>query len=450
MTLTSLARYDHERVSQVGTKAVVVGSSISGLVAARVLADGFDEVTVFERDSLPDEPRPRRGVPQASHSHVLLEAGRSTLSDLFPGYVEDVVADGGLVIDYLSDMHFYAEGGFLATGPKQIPMLSASRPLFEQHVRHRVAELESVTIQSGSHVTDYRTSAGGTAVTGVNVREVGNGHEESVDADLVVDASGRTSKTPRWLETNGYTAPQVDEVTVDVAYSTTVVERPPDDRRAFVLIPAPPLGRGCFVFPVEGGRWLVTMSGAHGDHPPTDRDEFVEFAGTLPFDEPHTLLENNRWIADDIAHHPFPSNRRHRYEKLDRFPDGLVVLGDALTSFNPVYGQGMSVGTLEALALHHALAAGTDDLADRFFDRVADVIDPAWRLAAGTDFQFDETGGPRPLGTRAINWYLNRLQRSARTDGQLHLTFGRVVTMQESPTTLFRPGVLWRVFGPTG
>lgn len=185
--------------------------------------------------------------------------------------------------------------------------------------------------------------------------------------------------------------------------------------------------------------------------PPTNAGELIEFAGSLPFPETRRLLEDNSWISEDVYRYPFPSNRRNRYEDLDRFPDGLVVVGDAIASFNPVYGQGMSVAALQALVLHHTLASEErGGIADRFFDRATDVVDPAWTLAVGADFQFAETDGPKPRGTDLVNLYFARLFRKMHTDGSLNRTFNRVVSLQDPPSVLFHPRVVWRVLKPIG
>jgi 2-polyprenyl-6-methoxyphenol hydroxylase-like FAD-dependent oxidoreductase len=203
------------------------------------------------------------------------------------------------------------------------------------------------------------------------------------------------------------------------------------------------------MFPVEDDRWMLTLFGMHGEHPPGDPEGFTEFAGSLPINDFARVVEDHGLASDGIEQYPFPSNRRVRYEDLGRFPDGLLVVGDGIASYNPIYGQGMSVAALQALQLHHALAAdGTDDLPARFFERAAAVVDDAWRLAVGADFQFDETSGPKPTGTDLVNRYFSRLIRTATTDGRVADAFHRVVIMEERPTSLFRPGILWRVFTP--
>ena len=449
MTLATVPRYDSDHVSRVGEHAAVVGGSMAGLIAARVLADTFDRVTVIDQDPLPDNPVVRRGVPQASQPHVLLEAGRATLEDLFPGYCEDLISAGALITDFTSDLRHYEEGGFLADGPKRIPVYAASRPLFEQLLRQRVAALDTVYIRPNCQFIEYRVNDTATTVEGVIVRDEATKQEE-ITADLIVDATGRTTRTPRWLTNHGYTPPDVDEVYVDVAYSTTVLDRPADDRRVFFVPPSPPSTRGGGAFPIEDNRWLVTMQGIHGDDPPTTMDGLEEFAASLPVPHLKQLLDTYPQVSEDIEHYPFPSNVRRYYEDLDRFPDGLVVLGDAIACFNPIYGQGMSVAALQALQLHHTLAAdGDENLALRFFDQAADVIDIAWMMAVGADFSFPQTRGPKPRGVDLFNRYVSRLIRKAHTDGVLADAYGEVIVMKQPPTMLLRPSIMRRVLSPS-
>ncbi|MDS0277419.1 FAD-dependent monooxygenase [Halomicroarcula sp. S1AR25-4] len=448
MTLTTVPRYDRDAVDTVGDHAVVVGASMAGLLAGRVLADGFESVTVVERDSLPDEPTTRRGVPQGDHVHALQEAGRATLEDLFPGYSKELLSAGGLLVDTMSDFQHYEKGGFLADGETRMPMYSATRPLLEQVVRRRLAAIDSVTLRTECRQVDYLTNRDGTAVTGVELRD--DGGRDEVAADLVVDATGRTSQTAAWLGDNGYESPTVDEVHIDIAYSTISAERPTGDHRAFFVPPDPPRTRGAGVFPVEDGHWVVTFAGVHGDHPPTDPAELRAFAATLPVPELAEIVDEQELTEADVAHYPFPSNRRRRFEALDRFPDGLVVTGDALCSFNPIYGQGMSVAALEALVLHHTLASAEDTgFGLRFFEAVEPIVDVPWSIAVGGDFEFPSTTGPKPRGTDLFNRYIARLMRQAHSDWRLREALVRVFMMETPPSTLLRPTTAWRVLKPT-
>ncbi|SIS05735.1 FAD-dependent oxidoreductase [Natronorubrum thiooxidans] len=447
MTLTTVPQYDSEQIADREGHAVVVGAGIAGLLAGRILADAFDEVTVLDRDPLPDEPVARPGVPQARQIHILWEAGRATLEELFPGYSEALRSAGGVVIDGQRDFYMYSQGGFLAAGSEPFQLYAATRPLYEQLLRGRVSELDGVKLRGNCPFLEYLADDGVTSVNGVMIRD--DGAEQELAADLVVDATGRTSRTPNWLAKHGYTPPATEAVHVDLAYSASLIERPADDHRMIGVLAEAPRTRGGAVLPVEDNRWLVNLHGIHGDHPPTDVEESNDFAASLPTPIVKDLLEERPRVSTEIPFYPFPSNRRYRYEELDRFPDGLVVMGDAIANFNPIYGQGMSVAALEALMLHHTLA--TDDrkqFGRRFFDRATEVVEPAWMLATGADFSFPQTKGDKPRGTAFFNWYLGRLFRKAHTDSVLTDAFTRVLSMQQPPTSLLHPSVLWRVLRP--
>jgi len=250
MTLATVDRYEPDRTPTIGDRAVVVGGSMAGLCAARILADTFAEVVVLERDRLPAEPIARRGAPQISHPHTLLEAGRATLEDIFPGFGEELLTQGGVLIDSGTDMEYYDQGGFVADTEARLPTYCASRPLFEHVVRRRLRQIENVRIQNNSQVLGYRTDDDATAVTGVDFRNE-DGDERTLDATPTVDATGRTSRTPQWLDNHGYEAPPVEEVRVDVTYSTIQVERLPDDRRLLFVPPSPPRTRDGAVIPVS-------------------------------------------------------------------------------------------------------------------------------------------------------------------------------------------------------
>lgn len=450
MTLATIPRYSSRRrhwVPENDRNVVVVGGSMAGLLSSRVLSDYFENVTVLERDRLEPPTAPRRGVPQSEHVHILLEAGRSIIKDLFPRFPEAFLSRGGLQVD-TRDFRFYQSGGYLATPVERLDFYSASRPFLESVVREVLLERPNVDVRSECQVIEYSTDTARGGVTGVRFRN-GSGDEATLEADLVVDATGRTSKTPKWLERNGYESPPEDEVRVDVQYGTVHVSRPPEDRRTFVIPSEPPRKRALGMVPHEDDRWILTCAGVHGAQPPSEAEAFPAWVADLPVPEIGEVVADTDLLSSSVASHALPSNLRRRYEQLDRFPDGLLVVGDAVASFNPLYGQGMSVAALEALQLHHHLRQGEGRARPlEFFQEVSSVTDIAWNLAVGSDFRFDETTGPKPFGTDLINWYVDRLAGKAHLDGRLAHEFFRVMRMEIPPQSLFRPGMLRRVFSP--
>lgn len=447
MTLATVPRYDPDSVQETTGQAVVVGSSMAGMLTARVLADRYTTVTVVDRDTLPDEAIARRGVPQATQPHGLLEGGRATIEDLLPGYCDALVDAGGLKVDIGTDVEFYDDGVELARSEVERTMYCASRPLFELVVRRQLAAIDGIDFRDGCTFLDYHHDDRRGAIEGIRIRDESN-ETTVLEADLVIDATGRTSRTPDWLAEHGYSKPQLDEVHIDVQYGTVQVQRPTGDCRMVFLPSSHPHSRGGLVVPAEGDRWLVNLHGFHGDHPPSDVDEFRRFADGLATPAIADLLDGASIISESVDKYPIPSSRRYRYEDLDHFPEGLLVVGDAIASFNPIYAQGMTVAAFEALVLHHTLADGHDDLADRFFEAAAPIVDNAWSLGVGPDFEFPETTGPRPSGSRIAGWYVGRLQRRARRDPVLTEALTQVIHFEQPPSSLFHPRVMWRVLSP--
>lgn len=448
MTLSSTSAYEAAAVPNFGGHAIVVGGSMAGLLTTRVLADGYDRVTLLERDPMPDEPVARRGTPQSQHVHVMLEPARVVLNDLFPGYQDEVQSEGALVLDAATELDYFDEGKYLADPTNEFPMPCASRPLFEQVVRRRVRDTSEIRIRDECQFVDYLSDDDATAVTGVQFRDE-TGEEQTLSADLVVDATGRTSRTHKWLADNGYRSPPTDRVDVDLAYGTVSIDRPTGERRAYFCVPQVGDPKGGVAIPAEGGNWIITLFGMHGDHPPSDLDGYIEFADRLPMSSIADLLRQYDWVSEDISVYPFPASMWRHYEALDRFPDGLLVTGDAIASFNPIYGQGMSVAALDALQLHHVLSEGDHNVGPRFFDQVETHLDVVWKVAVGGDFNFEGTDGPKPFGTDMFNRYLSRLINTAHDNEQVAEAFYRVLRLEERPTSLFRPRIAARVLLPS-
>lgn len=446
MTLDTVSRYDSDRVATTEGRAVVLGGGMAGLLTARVLADAYTEVVLIDRDEFPTDPSPRRGVPQGHHVHVLLEAGRAIISDLFPGYGEDLIRSGALIINVGEELRHYEEGGIITTPASRMEMYCASRPLIEGVVRDRLRTHDGVEIRQHTQFADYVSDESAATIEGVTIRT--DGEPETLEADLVVDATGRSSRTPTWLAEHGYEAPPVEEVTVDMTYSSIRLERDPADRTMYFAPPSAPREHGGAAFPIEGEEWLVTLGGMHGTDPPSEAERFADYAADIPIDGIERVIRENDLLSADVDTYPFPSNRRHRYEALDRFPENLLVVGDAIASFNPIYGQGMSSAALEAMQLHDLLAEERPPGGPTFFEAVEEVVDIAWSMAVGADIEFEATTGPEPRGATLFNRYFSRLIRQAHTDPHLAEELYTVIGMERGPTALLEPGTLWRTAKP--
>ena len=413
-------------------RALVIGGSVAGLLAARVAADRFAEVTVFERDRLPDRPEARRGTPQAEHTHALLDRGKAILEGLFPGFFADMATYGVAPLDTAADARWYHRGAWKMRFPSGYAGYPMSRRLLEWKVRQRVAAIPGVRISDGTPVDSLLATGGRVA----GIRAGG----EDVRADLVIDASGRGSRLPDWLGELGYPVPPLTKIRVDLGYATRLYRRPAAPRD-WALAICSGGARAGYIVPIEGGLWSVTLVGYFGDHPPADDPEFLAFAGSLPVPDIHMALAEAEPLGP-AARYRFAAYRWHRYERLPAFPPGVVAMGDAVCSFNPAFGQGMTTAAVESEVLAAWLRAGGTSTA-AFQRRVAAVVRDVWLMATFEDFRFPETEGARPRGWPAMQWLMDRFVAASNTDRLAMTRFLQVMHMHRRPVrALADPRVL--------
>lgn len=423
--------------------AIVIGAGIAGLSAARVLADRFAEVVVVDRDELPEHAGPRRGVPQGHHSHVLLVAGQQALGDIFPGLHEALADRGAIVFDSALDLHLYRLGAAWRPVRTDLPFVSVSRPLLEYTMRRLVAPLPQVTFRTGAAVSAL-TGADG-QVTGV----VLDGAEQ-LAADLVVDATGRGSRSDRWLTALGYPAPPVEEVKVSVGYVSRMYRHTPGDlpvSAAFVQPTPPEEKRIGAALRVEGDRWLVSVGGWHGDYPPADEESFRAHAESLPDPIIAELVQKAEPLTEPVPFQ-FPANRRRLFDQLTDVPGGYLAIGDAICSFNPLYGQGMTVAAQQAKALGQVLdqhGPATAEAVRDFYRQAAGIVFVPWQAAIGGDFDYPETVGARPGAAELFGRYSTLVQLAAQISGEVRKTVLEVQHLLAPPTALWQPSLVAEV-----
>ncbi|MDQ4070668.1 MAG: FAD-dependent monooxygenase [Actinomycetota bacterium] len=424
--------------------AVVIGGSMAGLSAAAVLAPRFSSVVIVERDPIADHPADRKGVPQGRHAHGLLPAGLERLERWFPGLTQELVEAGATEVDIGNDAVWYQGGGYRRRFRTGLSGPVASRALLEHQVRRRALALANVTLRSGARATGLTTDDDGSAVTGVILDD-----GTTLAADLVVDASGRAARSLPWLRALGYDAPPTSHIGIDVAYASRVFQAgAPTDWKVAVVLAGPPTGRQGVVLPLEGGRWLVTLAGMHGEHPPTDGAGFLAFARSLPSPEVADLVERAAPLGPIVSHR-LASNQRRHVERLRRVPGGLVLLGDAVCSFNPIYAQGMSTAALQAEALEQTLerVGGVDArFVKAFYKAAAKAITPAWQLTTGADFALPATTGLKAPGTDLLNRYMPHVFRASRVDERVALRLIEVTSLMRRPPALLAPSIMLRAF----
>ncbi|MEV6490392.1 FAD-dependent oxidoreductase [Actinoplanes sp. NPDC051633] len=436
-------------------RAVVLGGSVAGLMAARVLSDHADEVLIIERDDLAaldvsdadiaadpvGATGPRPGVPQGSQVHALLPSGQIQLERWFPGFVEAALAAGA--VNPPPDAHrFYMDGDLRAApqGATGMPGLISSRPFLEALIRHRVLALPNVRVHTG--VVEGLIVRDG-VVTGV--RHAG-GEEE---AGFVVDATGRSSRLSDWIAAYDFPKPPLQRMGIKLNYATALFKRPADpDVWTAISITTPAPGRTARIAgftPIEGDRWTMLISGYADDRPSRDSDDYRRRC-TDDFPAEFGTVATTAEQASDVLTYHQADSRRRDFHKLDRFPARLVAAGDAVASFNPVYGQGMTSAMLHASCLSEYLRSDPDLTrpAVSYFADVKIVVDAAWQISTMPDLGLPHVDGPYPKGYKAIRWISGLVYKASQKDRELNRSLGEVTTMLAHPSSLTSPKVLFR------
>jgi 2-polyprenyl-6-methoxyphenol hydroxylase-like FAD-dependent oxidoreductase len=409
-------------------RVAVIGASLAGLFAAAATASRGAKTTILERDRLPVAPQPRKGVPQGRQAHVLLHRGLLRASELLPHLREDLIAHGASVFDG-GAMPWLGEYGWMPTWLPSFELVSVTRPLLEHVVRHRVAALPGVEIVDGVRATALHRSGTGWRVAAED--------GDPVEADVVIDASGRSSRMPHWLAELGVAVREPELVDAQLGYACRLYRASgaPPLTTGVVIAATPDSGRGAIALPVENDDWLV-IAGGYGEYRPgRDPADFATYLEALPDPAIADVVARLEPVSD-IAVYRQTSNRRHRYGLTRSWPAGLLVVGDAACAFNPVYGQGITVAAQQAVKLRDAW--GRPDL-QRRLDRVADFC---WAVATSEDLRQPTSGGSQNLAQQALGAWSAQLARlAAGGDEQAFWTFARVYHLMIEPRALFSPAL---------
>jgi 2-polyprenyl-6-methoxyphenol hydroxylase-like FAD-dependent oxidoreductase len=430
-----------------GKHAVVIGAGIAGLMAAGVLAARFDRVTLVDRDRLPAEPGFRAGVPQSRHLHGLLRGGLDVMERLHPGLETELVAAGAVRLSGADFLRLSAAGWSKRFDSPAL--VAASRELIEWTVRRRVLGCANVYVLDGHEAIGLIASNDGTQVVGVELRGRRTFAITPLYADLVIDASGRNSKAPDWLEALGYGRPRETVINSFLGYASCVLaipERFAADWKIVMIGDKPPaMPRAGILAPIEGNRWMVTLGGYARDYPPVDREGFLEFARSLRSDLIYRAIRDAEPLSR-ISGFRATTNRRRHFEEMPRWPERFIVVGDGACAFNPIYGQGMSVAAKTAASLQPALQdCDRVGFARRMQRSAANAATAAWIIATGADVRYPTTEGRHPGAVdRVIQGYLDRVIEASMQDAVVNDAFRRVVNLIDAPAALFRPAVAWR------
>jgi len=428
--------------------ALVIGASVTGSLAAKVLSDRFERVILIEKDSLPERADPRANVPQEHHVHLLLQRGRENMERLYPGFLSELEADGAEVVDLSHGVKWHLAGRWKNRWPTGITAHYCSRTLVEHHLRRRALRLDGVEVWQRTVVQGPLWDAAGTAIIGLRITRP-DGGEEDVAADFVLDTSGRGSSAPAWLRARGYDDPEAEHVVSRLGYASRIYRRDPAMAAKWnVLLVTPRLPqdrRMGVISPIEGDRWMVTAGGWLGQFPEADADSFLRFMRDLPVPDIHDVIATAEPLSP-VRRFALSGGLRRRYDRLTRFPAGFFVLGDAVCSFNPIYSQGMSVCSMQVMAFAERFGdfvAGRID-APALFARAIEATRTSWEQARSGDERFPEVRGAGIARSRWRDAYFDALVQASHDDRTVTLALLRANNLMADAPSLTAPGMVLR------
>ncbi|MER7763782.1 FAD-dependent monooxygenase [Streptomyces sp. NPDC097619] len=434
-----------------GRHAVVIGGGLAGMLTAAALSDHMTSVTVLDRDALPQGPEPRKSLPQAHHAHLLWSGGARAMEELVPGTVDRWIARGARRVPLPTGLVSMSASGWFRRWPEMQFLISCSRDLLDWVVREEVSARPQVHVRHRTELLSLEGDA--QRVTGVRVRGA-DGTEETLEAALVVDTSGRGSRAPQWLTALGVQG-EIHEEQVDsgLAYASRIYQAPPGTEDFPVVnvqsdprVPVP--GQTATIMPIEDGRWLVTLSGTRGGQPNASVDEFEAFARQVRNPVVGELISHAKPLTDVVVSRS-TINRRRYFEQARNWPEGFVVIGDAVATYNPVYGHGMSVAAQGVIALgEHLRTSGPErpGWARAVQRAVSKPVATAWDLAVGQDILYPGAVGKQPGGAaKVLRKYMDRLMLTATGRPLVTRTLFDVMTLSAPAHALLRPEVLLAV-----
>jgi 2-polyprenyl-6-methoxyphenol hydroxylase-like FAD-dependent oxidoreductase len=432
-----------------GRTAVVIGAGMGGLMAAAALSGFFTNVVIVERDELPRQPALRKGVPQGAHVHTFLGYAVQAMDTLLPGLMGQLYAKGAVQIRRNYDIWFHDASG--PTPIRDVGLLtpSVTRPLLEHVTRERLLAATNIQIHDNTRLLMFEAGPD-RRIAGIKVQRAG-ADIETISADLVVDCSGRGSRLPGWLEEQGYGAIPSQSLKIAMSY-TSGLFRPPPERReskwACLMLAIPPALRAAYLTPVDGGFWLATMYGRAGDTAPRDHEGFLDWTRGLAHPCIHERLVKAEPVTK-LRTYKIPKGVWRRFDKMDDFPRGVLPLGEVFTSFNPMYGQGMSLAAGQALSLRQALQQCAErrlqrDLATLYFQGCEDLNAAGWAVMETRDLAYPSTKGERPADLEE-RWRMGQAIRLlAESDLEVHALSVRVTHLLEPASSLQRPDIVRR------
>lgn len=439
-------------------KAIVIGGGIAGLLTARVLSDYYREVMIVERDELPEEPSSRPGTPQAFHPHRVLPRGGMIMERFFPGYVDDLLAQGAHST-FNEKMNLFTSYGAIATSFNE-KNASSSRALLEWTFRQRVQQIANIRFLSGQEVTGLQTSADRKQVTGVHIKARSEQKEErTMAADLVVDTSGRSSKLIKWLEAMGLKVPEPERLIVHLGYSTRYYRVPPHIKAKWGGVvseaqPAKGIGTGMLGYIEDNMAQTLLFSAGGAHYPSTDPEEYEKEMHSLAGPLLAEVVQELEPIGAPRGYRTPESVRQH-FEQMEDWPSGLLAAGDAFCNFDPIHGQGMTVAAIEAemldLCLSEQRHTPQPNFERKVLQRMQEAIEPAWWLSSVADLRWKGVAhvGAEPLkgvsfAQKYFDLYVKRAVKLANEEHNpsMFLQYFMMNALVLSPREIINPRML--------
>lgn len=440
-----------------GKRALVLGGGIAGLLAARVLSDSFEEVTLLEQEENPDTKSPRRFAPQGNHVHTVLRGGADVMERLFPGFAKDLIENGAHPIGFYKTVKWYEYGVWKMRDDTGNDTSVQSRPLLEWVLRQRTSNIDNIKFKYNRRVLGYIASDDKKAIIGLRVKDR-NGEETEELADLVVDAGGRPGKTMDFLKELDAPLPVEELIGIDLGYSSMQfenIDRKGDDYDMMIVHPHPPhSSKAGFIFRIENNRWIVSLGGNLVSDQPGNHPEFLEYSRILDIPEVYEAIRDATPVTD-VVKLKVAAYRRRYFEKIKKPPRGLVVIGDALLVPNPILGMGMMMAAKEVEALEEALrecekAGDLSGLPGKYYKKASVWISNCWTILQATDLRYSRFKKQRPPGMELLGWYVDRCMVKSASSKHINQAMSDVIHFQKKATHLFTPGVLFRALIPHG
>ncbi|WP_156575618.1 NAD(P)-binding protein [Bacillus luti] len=431
-------------------KAVVIGGSLAGKLAAKALSTTFKEVIIIEAGEKWDGKASRKRVPQSNHPHVLLKGGEKAIEELFPNITNELIEAGSIENNFTRDLKWHQFGLWKQPFIGEVQMIQQSRLLLEWHIQKRIDQILNITTKYETLVEGLLVDVKIHKVCGVKVKCLETGMQEEIHADIIVDASGFGSKSIEWLREYDIEV-QEEKVRIDLFYTTKMFQLKENETLNccnMLMSPSfPDNPYGVLIQTIEDNRYFVTFSGYANEKAPQTDEEFYNFAENLSISNVTDFLNKAEAISH-IKTYKIPYQVCRRFDLVNNLPERLLVVGDAHCRFDPVFGQGVSVAAMEAHQLQLLLQRRQKldkTFTQQFYKETAHIIQTPWEMTTTEISRHPQLKRELTIKQKFQLWYTKQIYQLSATDSDVYIRLVRVMNLIRSPFHLFHPKVLLAV-----